>query len=166
MKPKPLEGELMKVGRRTERLAKRWFTLNESGLVQFKTKASLTPKDVIFLNGLYIEPLAYKGMKGFRIFHDSEYFREKKYFHPDNSVAEKWIRAILEHAAYFDVKTKYQIGRLLGKGKFSNVYMATALEVQSSEDDAPLAMKILDKKALTPKEREFLRDEIQIIHTI
>jgi len=27
-------------------------------------------------------------------------------------------------------------------------------------------MKILDKKMLTPKEREFLRDEIQIIHTI
>lgn len=104
-------------------------------------------------------------MKGFRIFHDSEYFREKKYFHPDNAVAEKWIRAILEHASYYDVKSKYSQGKVLGQGKFSTVYMATALEM-SSGDDVPLAMKILDKKQLTPKEREFLRDEIQIIHTI
>jgi len=74
-------------------------------------------------------------MKGFRIFHDSEYFREKKYFHPDSSMAEKWIRAVLEHAAYFEVKTKYSVGKPLGKGKFSTVYMATSLEMGSGEEE-------------------------------
>jgi hypothetical protein len=46
-KPKPMEGELYKVGRRTDQLVKRWFTLDESGLVQFKTKNDLLPKGKI-----------------------------------------------------------------------------------------------------------------------
>jgi hypothetical protein len=33
--------------------------------------------DVIYLNGLYVEPLFLEGKKGFRIYHDSEYFKEK-----------------------------------------------------------------------------------------
>ena len=36
---------------------------------------------MIYLNGLYVEPLITDGMKGFRIYHDSEYFKEKKFFH-------------------------------------------------------------------------------------
>ena len=76
-----------------------------------------------YLNGLYIEPYFHKGVKGFRIYHDSDYFTEKKYFHKDNEVAEKWIRAIKEHAQFFDVNKRYERIRLLGKGKFSNVYL-------------------------------------------
>jgi serine/threonine protein kinase len=106
-------------------------------------------------------------MKGFRIYHDSEYFREKRYFHPDNAVADKWIKAIQEHAFYFDVTKRYERIRTLGKGKFSTVYLSRCLDGQVGDDnDELLAMKLLDKKALTPKEREFLRDEIQIIHAI
>ena len=37
--------------------------------------------DVIYLNGLYVEPLFYNGVKGVRIYHDSEYFKERTYYH-------------------------------------------------------------------------------------
>lgn len=114
-RPKPIEGELCKLGRRTDSMVKRWFVLKDSALIQFSSKNVTKPKgklvipgslmcifflrvDVIYLNGLYIEPLFHKGMKGFRIYHDSEYFKEKKFFHGESEVAEKWIRAIREHA--------------------------------------------------------------------
>lgn len=123
----------------------------------------MTLLDVVYLNGLYIEPLFHKGMKGFRVYHDSEYFRERRFFHPDNEVAERWLRAVQEHAQYFDMSKRYERIRQLGKGKFSTVYLCRA---QEGAEDELVAMKLLDKKQLTRKEREFLRDEIQIIHSI
>lgn len=107
-------------------------------------------------------------MKGFRVYHDSEYFRERKYFHPDSQTAENWIRAIREHAQYFDVAKRYERIRMLGKGKFSTVYLCRTQDEQldDTNGDDLVAMKLLDKKQLTRKEREFLRDEIQIIHSI
>lgn len=39
--------------------------------------------DVIYLNGLYIEPYFTKGVKGFRIFHDCDYFKERMFYHKD-----------------------------------------------------------------------------------
>ena len=70
-----------------------------------------------------MEPLFLKGYKGFRIFHSSEYFKEKKFFHKESSEAEKWIKAVKEHAQYYDVTKKYERIRMLGKGKFSTVYL-------------------------------------------
>jgi hypothetical protein len=46
------------------------------------------------LNGLYVETYFNKGIKGFRVFHDSDYFHEKAYYHKDDTVAEKWINAV------------------------------------------------------------------------
>lgn len=90
-------------------------------------------------------------MKGFRLYHHSEYFREKRFFHPDSSIAEKWIRAVQDHAHFFDVTKKYERIRMLGKGKFSTVYLCRSLEGTVSADDLNsneefLAMKLLDKK--------------------
>lgn len=50
---------------------------------------------------------------------------------------------------------------MLGKGKFSTVYLCKCLE-----NDEYAAMKMIDKKHLTMKERDFLRDEIQIFSSI
>jgi hypothetical protein len=52
-------------------------------LVRLFTVSLFVFIDVIYLNGLYIEPYFTKGVKGFRIFHDSEYFKEKMLYHKD-----------------------------------------------------------------------------------
>jgi serine/threonine protein kinase len=60
------------------------------------------------------------------------------------------------HAQYFEAEARYKRTVELGKGKFSTVYLAQSQEM--GEED--LAMKLIDKKSLTRKERDFLRDEI------
>ena len=121
---------------------------------------------MIYLNGLYVEPMFYEGIKGVRLFHDSEYFREKQYVSKDNEQSERWLRSLKEHAQYFDVNKRYDRIRMLGKGKFSTVYLCRTQDGSSEDPDDLVAMKLIDKKQLTRKEREFLRDEIQIIRSI
>jgi len=115
---------------------------------------------VIYLNGLYVEPHFQKGTRGFRIFHDCHYFREKFYYHPNNEISEKWMRNLMEHAACYDVTKKYERLNMLGQGKFSTVYLCHHQEITVSGSDEMLAMKYIEKQSLTRKEREFLRDEI------
>jgi len=93
------------------------------------------------LHGLYVEPYFTKGIMGVRIFHDSDYFKEKTYFHKDQKCMDKWINAIKHEAAYHDVTKKYDKLRVLGKGKFSTVFLC-----RSHEDEELLAMKFIDKK--------------------
>jgi len=100
---------------------------------------------VIYLNGLYVEPHFHKGIKGFRIFHDSQYFIEKHFYHTNNDVADKWMRAIMEHAACYDVTKKYERLNMLGKGKFSTVYLCHPQEISDKGNDEMLAMKFIDK---------------------
>lgn len=64
-------------------------------------------------------------------------------------------------ACYFDISKKYERLHQLGKGKFSTVY-----KCRSQQTDEFLAQKVIDKKQLTSKEREFLREEIQIVGSL
>lgn len=50
--------------------------------------------DVIFLNGVYVDPIMIKGFKGFHLFHECEYFKERIFFHKDNKEADKWLEAV------------------------------------------------------------------------
>ena len=72
----------------------------------------------------------------------------------------------MEHAACYDVTKKYERLNMLGQGKFSTVYLCHHQEITASGSDEMLAMKYIEKQSLTRKEREFLRDEIQIIRSI
>jgi hypothetical protein len=64
------------------------------------------------------------------------------------------------HAQYFEADAKYKRGIELGKGKFSTVYLAQKQEMTPGDQEEDLAMKFIDKKSLSRKERDFLRDEI------
>ena len=59
------------------------------------------------------------------------------------------------------MSSKYEKLNLLGRGKFSFVHLARNLKT-----DELVAMKIIDKKYLSVKERDFLREEISIIRSI
>ncbi len=102
--------------------------------------------DVIYLNGLYVEPLFLEGKKGFRIYHDSEYFKEKQYVHAEPDVAEKWIRAVKQHASFYDIPKRYEKIRQIGQGKFSTVHLVRSIEGHLGDAEDLLAMKQLDKK--------------------
>lgn len=99
-----------------------------------------------------------KGLKGFRLFHECEYFKEKILLSKSPQEADKWIAAIREEAQYYDFNQKYEKLNMIGKGKFSQVYLC-----KNRETDELVALKSIDKQSLTMKEKDFLREEIQII---
>ena len=70
-----------------------------------------------------------------------------------------------DHAGYRDEKKFYERGKQIGTGKFSKVYLATPKQSIDSddEDQEELAMKLIVKNDLSQLEKEFLREEIQII---
>lgn len=149
---------------------KRYYVLKDSALIAYREANSRTPSSnlyinqlicfvgVIYLNGLYIDSYFTKGIKGFRIFHNSDYFKEKVLYHKDAKYLDKWIEEVKSQAFYYEVNKRYEKISTLGKGKFSTVYLC-----RSQESDEYVAMKLIDKKQLSVREREFLIDEIQII---
>lgn len=47
---------------------------------------------------------------------------------------------------------------MIGKGKFSSVFLC-----RNRETEELVAMKLIDRTTLTIKEKDFLREEIQIV---
>ena len=63
--------------------------------------------DIIYLHGVYIDPYFTKGIKGFRIYHDCDYFKERCFYHKDQKLIDVWIAKMRLQARYFDVNKKY-----------------------------------------------------------
>ena len=111
--------------------------------------------EVIFINGLYVVPTMIKGFRGFSLTHESDYFKEREFFHKTFADADQWVKALQDEADYHDFNKIYQRMGEIGKGKFSTVY-----NVRNRETNELFAMKYIDKNRLTMKEKEFLREEI------
>jgi serine/threonine protein kinase len=72
-----------------------------------------------------------------------------------------WIDAAKIEARYHELDQKYAKLELIGKGKFSEVFMC-----KDVFNDKIFALKQIDKESLTMREKEFLKEEIQIIRQI
>lgn len=117
--------------------------------------------DIIFLKGLYFEKVVDKNkMYGFTLYHDSDSFRRRMLFHKDEAVVDQWIQRLRYHCQFFDIKEFYDHKEMpkLGGGKFSEVVRVTNRRTKKT-----YALKKIDKTRLNAKEKEFLRDEIQIV---
>lgn len=78
---------------------------------------------MIYLDGLYVEQYWWKGVKGFRLTHDSDYFKPRTYYNKKNEEIDKWTNCVRNAARCFDIQRKYQQLNELGKGKFSTVFL-------------------------------------------
>jgi serine/threonine protein kinase len=111
------------------------------------------------LKGLYFEKIKDKNnMFGFSLYHDHENFRKRRLFHKDENVINTWIRKLKHHCSFYSVNEFYSQTARLGGGKFSEVF-----EAKHKKTNMAYALKKIDKTKLNAREKEFLRDEIQII---
>ena len=117
--------------------------------------------DVIFLKGLFFQKIQEKGLQGIHLFSDSSHFKERRFFHSDETTIESWIYFFSLHCKYYSVTDIYQQVTRIGGGKFAEVFYSN-----HKQSNNPCALKKIDKQKLTPKEKQFLRDEIQIISMI
>lgn len=118
------------------------------------------------MKGLYItrvEPEKGTGgsYHGFCISHEIDVVRPRTFYHKSQEAVIDWIKCLRQEANNLNFDDKYTKGRKLGKGKFSTVY-----ECQNKETGEIVAMKHIHKPSLSEREKEFLREEIQIIKLI
>lgn len=160
------EGELLKVGKKTSTMRSRYYILRDNALYIYNNKDQKLPSNIIVLKGLYImrvEPEKGSGSNyhGFCISHEIEMVRPRTFYHKNQEAVSDWIKCLKQEANNLNFEDKYIKGRKLGKGKFSTVY-----ECQNKETGEIVAMKHIHKPSLSEREREFLREEIQIIKLI
>lgn len=98
---------------------------------------------------------------GFCISHESKLVRTRVYYHKNLEVIEDWIRMLRIESSNLSFDEKYLRGPKLGNGKFSVVY-----QCQNKETSEVIAAKQIVKSQLTAREKDFLREEIQIIKLI
>lgn len=117
--------------------------------------------DIIFLKGLYFEKILDKNnLYGFTLYHDTEGFRKRLLFCKNEENADEWIQRLRFHCQYHEMGQFYNLKDVvkLGGGKFSEVFRVVNIANKKS-----YALKKIDKTKLNAKEKEFLRDEIQIV---
>jgi serine/threonine protein kinase len=81
--------------------------------------------------------------------------------HRSSAQLQEWISALKQAANSTSFSNVYQKGRKLGRGKFSTVF-----QCKHNETQEVVAVKQIDKNSLSDKERDFLREENQIIRLI
>lgn len=170
MKPKDSivikEGELYKVGRRTKTLQSRYYVLRDSTLFIYENRFSLVPQDLIYLRGMYVRRLHQSSYEhtdcyGFCIYHNQKDHKNRYLYHRNKDVANEWFQLLKEHACNLNFDNFYSRGKRLGSGKFSNVY-----QCQVKESNEIVAVKMINKQVLQPRDKNFLRDEVQIVKLI
>ena len=99
---------------------------------------------------------------GFCISHEeSKLVRVRVYYHKNQEVIEDWVRLLRHESSNLSFEERYLAGPKLGNGKFSTVF-----QCQNKETQEVIAVKHIVKSSLTDRERDFLREEIQIIRLI
>jgi len=149
------------MGRRTNIWQSRYHVVKNHIMYIYKNKNSSEPKHVIFLKGIYCEKIQEKNLFGFHLFHECDNFKERRLFHKDEKVIDTWINKLHFHCQFYNMNKWYTQTARLGGGKFSEVF-----EARNKSTQARLAFKRIDKTKLSPREKEFLRDEIQIISLV
>ena len=142
----------------------RFYILRDNSVYIYNDRDQIFPSNIISLKGLYINQI--KNDKnseyyGFVIFHEQKSFKPRVFYHRNQEVIQDWVKNLKEQANNLSFDAKYIRGRKLGNGKFSVVYQCKNQETQEI-----VAMKQIDKIQLTEREREFLREETQIIKLI
>lgn len=85
------EGELLKIGKKTNVMRSRYYILRDNALFIYHSKEQKIPDNVIALRGLYITPvLPEKGSGsnyfGFCICHEYEEVRHRTFYHKNEEV--------------------------------------------------------------------------------
>jgi calcium/calmodulin-dependent protein kinase I len=150
----------------------------------YRSKDDTRPKRVIFVTGRYVEIKANAAMEKQNLFEfemstDNGGPKEKRSLFARNiSECQKWVSELQRASCKVSIEQFYELGRELGKGKFSHVQEATNkvslfeknchftryLCFKSTREKC--AVKVIDKTQLGVTEKELLRTEIAILKLV
>ena len=127
-------------------------------LYYYRLPGESSPAGIIPLSGCFVEKLYSDSRFGMLIENNQ---REVRLFARNESDQTAWFSRICLAARFMSPTEKYKIGEYLGRGKFSNVFLAR--EVQTRE---PVALKVITKQPLRETQREHLRTELSVLRLI
>lgn len=160
------ESYLYKLTKKKKTLKLMFFRLINSNLFAYKTRSSKYYKNIHILKGAYLEyDLSENNttatedsipVYSFSLVYSNQI---KHTYYSDNlQLITKWIKKLKEILHYENIFDKYTLGKEIGKGKFSNVFEAT-----NKITGEKVAIKLIKKKEITPKNLEFIKTEIDIL---
>ena len=169
-------GYLWKKGTRFKGWKKRHYRIVDNFLYFFHKLNDTTPSGAIFLDSVFVETgsgdpqdksqaLQASGHWPFQIYSsgwvEGSEMTSKTLYAPTKENRDGWMSAIREASHYSEFEDKYEVGRILGRGHFSTVYVAKRIVDQSI-----FAVKVIDKTSLSEDENELLRSEIAILKLV
>ena len=134
------------------------FCLKKSNEKTAKSKIFLIILETIFLPGCEIDSIndfVMSRRHGFRITEPNGRFTPLRLYASSASECKGWMEALKRAGGMLAIIEKYTICEVIGRGKFSSV--KRAINKLTSKQ---VAVKVIDKKALNPKELDFLRTEL------
>lgn len=158
-----VESSLLKCTPNSKRMKKMYFKLIGSNLYYFKSINSKKHEGMHNLTGFFLEyDLSQEVM-----FNDSNYFyfslispskKTHKYFSDDYRTSIKWVSTLSKLLGCQKIKDLYDIGELLGQGKFSKVRIGIDRTTKKK-----YAIKRIKKDSLLTNDLDLIKVEIDIL---
>ena len=152
------EGYLYKV--QDNKMKKIYFKLICKDLYYYKSKEHKKHKGMHNLSGVYIRDEGAVTINNKKLYCFSVIFpsKERKYYVQDEKDYIKWVEAIRKVVHYSNLNDLYEIKSSLGKGKFGLVKLGI-----HKESGREVAVKIINKKLVTPVDVQQVKSEIDIL---
>jgi tRNA A-37 threonylcarbamoyl transferase component Bud32 len=161
------EGYLWKKGKALHLWRQRFYLLSGNCVYYYAHETDVRPRGVIFLTGSVVEPLQHdeehelRGWYGFEIVNGSHPEQKRILYTRSREERDEWVNALQHAAEVVPIEEDYVIGKELGHGRFSHV-----CDCVHKATGKHYAVKIIDKNAIEPEEKELLRTEIAVLKLV
>mmetsp|Transcript_13921 Transcript_13921/g.13898 ORF Transcript_13921/g.13898 Transcript_13921/m.13898 type:complete len:462 (-) Transcript_13921:63-1448(-) len=157
-----MSGVLKKRGAKSGKLQKRYYVIKGNIMYYYTKEGDIAPRGVIYLPNKLISLDATKGKYGIKIYSYDSTTEYKTLFASSLKECEQWYQCMLTGAKNEDINLRYKMKETLGVGKFSTVRKGYL----RSDDTHQVAIKIVSKKDITDREKEYILNEVSILKLI
>ena len=143
-----------------KKIKQRYFKLIQKDLYTYEHQNDSNHKSLHNLSGVFIENCDPCEVEGKTYYTFRLIFSKKtKYYYCDNeNQYNTWVEKLRAVTGYSNLSDLYTFQRKLGKGKFATVKLGT-----KNSNGEEVAIKIINKEAMEPKDLELARTEIEIM---
>lgn len=164
-----MQGELAKKGRITKTWRYRWYVLKDKFLYHYEIAkhregTSGDPIGAEFIQGCTADKNVQESEKHSNKFCFSLTFPDGKVIKlwtKSYQERELWVESLQQAAETGAVKEYYEIGGIIGRGKFSYVHSCTERRTNKA-----WAVKVIKKETLSAEDKSLLRTEISILRIV
>ena len=154
-----MAGILKKKGRKSGGMKKRYYEIKGNLMYYYLKKGDHQPRGLMYLPNKLMSQQFSKGKFYIKIYSYDSTTEYKTLFASSKAECEEWYTKMLKGAGNEDITLKYKMKETLGVGKFSTVRKGYL----RSDESQQVAIKIVSKKYITEKEKEYIFNELAVL---